>query len=332
MNRLLIITLSIALVLALLFGIIIYDFQRETPVSSITKVRSGLVAEDSLLNGNLSSEYLRWIDPNNWNFNQFNTGKANVHFYESASDGLHLGVKSEVEGTWSGLSATTINNNASLFHVNLTMPYKSVQDEFITGLKVATSQGPISYVSCIAESNPSGIIWSVQHSEGSITEAESFQTLWSSKASENQSITKECSIITNGDNYLKVYLDNRPVFSSNKLKLRISQPFITFLDVTTPSASQLRYGIFKDYYSALSENVTIINAPINGLVSIIDAKSGKSLVHRVVGGDRAVNIDIGQFHFPLSSKIIVYDSKNNLVASTHSNVGIFGGDVYSVNA
>ena len=328
--RLFALAFGLVLILMLSSAIITYTFFKKDTGLSVAKVKSGLVASDSLRNGNLDRHYLRWADSHGWNFDQFNIQEWNSDFFEDPVNGLNLGMKAEVEGKWGGMFATAINNNASLFHVNITTPYESVGNELNTGLKVATSHGPISYVSCTANSDPSGITWLVQHSKGDLQKATEFETLWTSNDSINQPLSRECTIITNGDNYLKVYLDRALVFASDKLNLTMSRPFLVFLEVDTPSASQLWYGTFNDYYSTTSDKIKFINAPSYGLVRLTDTQSDQTIEEEIVGANGVADIDIGQYHFPLYAQIQLYDTKNDLVASTPSRVGIFGGDVYSM--
>src|SRR2546422_3733070 len=48
-----------------------------------------------------------------------------------------------------------------------------------------------------------------------------YTTLFRSDTSPNQPLTRDCTIITNGNNYLKVYLDNVLVYESNNLDLQM---------------------------------------------------------------------------------------------------------------
>ena len=220
---------------------------------------------------------------------------------------------------------------ASLFHSVLTTSHRQLKDSwFSVGLYIQTSvlYGKINYVGCIAATTPLGVVWTVESGTGNATQVIERHELWRDM-NKNQPLTRDCTIITNGDNYLKVYLDNNLVFLSDRLELKMSQPFRVFLEVTTPSASQYLYGTFKDYYSTSGENVSIINAPVNGSVKIIETKSKKVLADGVAGTDGIASINIGQYHFPLNAQIQVYNSDNNLVTSTPSNVNLFGGDVYS---
>src|SRR5438094_263725 len=66
----------------------------------------------------------------------------------------------------------------------------------------------------------------------------------------NQPLTRDCIIITNGENYLKVYLDHVLFYSSNSLALAMPPPFNFFLEPQSSYAGQMINGTFLDYYSA----------------------------------------------------------------------------------
>jgi len=143
-------------------------------------------------------------------------------------------------------------------------------------------------------------------------------------------LTRDCTIITNGTNYLKVYIDGNMVYSSNTLKLLMQEPFNAFLEPQSSYAGQLLNGTFNDYYVTASENVKVTNNPSSAAtVKIVDSSGNVKTSVGVVSGN--ATLIIGKFHFPLVAYIKVYDSLGNQLASTSSPVNIFGGDVYSVN-
>ncbi|HEX5458055.1 MAG TPA: hypothetical protein VFX64_06675, partial [Candidatus Nitrosotalea sp.] len=90
------------------------------------------------------------------------------------------------------------------------------------------------------------------------------------------------------------------------------------------------YGTYKDYYSTTDETLKITNNPSNAArVDLIDT-SGTVIASGPVTAGTAT-ISIGQYHYPMAGTIKVYDSANNIIASTSNVVSIFGGDVYSYN-
>lgn len=144
----------------------------------------------------------------------------------------------------------------------------------------------------------------------------------------NQPLTRDCTIITNGNNYLKVYLDGVKVVDDNKMNLQMPSPFNVFLEPQSSYAGQLLNGTFKDYYATTGENVTVTNLPSNTVRVDITDSSGNVLATSPVATQTA-SINVGQYHFPLSGTIKVYNSNNVLIASISAE--IYGGDMYSVN-
>jgi hypothetical protein len=110
------------------------------------------------------------------------------------------------------------------------------------------------------------------------------------------------------------------------------RPFNSYLEVQTTYSKDNLYGKFKDYYSTGGENVRVINAPIGGSARIVEtAPSGGVLAYAPTDQQGVANLNIGQFHFPLTAQIQIFDSKNKIVTSTASNTSLYGGDVYSAS-
>jgi hypothetical protein len=306
----------------------------------MSKVKSGLFISDSLKNGNLTRGEL--FEKFNQKYNRVWTlygsaiaRKAPIDVYENTVDGLSLGIKTAVKGKWAGYFAMTRDDYASLFHAVLTIPAKLPEDmRFSTGLYVQTSiiYGNINYVACTGESGPLGYDWNVQSGTGNTIDVTQEHDLVTSNTTLNEPLTKDCTIITNGDNYLKVYLDHRLVFSSDKLNLQMPRPFNSYLEVQTTYSKDNLYGKFKDYYSTGGENVRVINAPIGGTAKIVEtATSGEVLAYAPIDQQGTAYLNIGQYHFPLSAQIQILDSKNKIVTSTPPNTALYGGDVYSAS-
>jgi hypothetical protein len=159
-----------------------------------------------------------------------------------------------------------------LFHAVLTLPYKTIPDNiFNTGLYVQTSDSAfINYVACAAVVSTTGYYWAVIQATGPALGAVTTTNLWTSPMN-TMPLTQDCTIITNGNNYLKVYLGGNVVYQSSSLMLNMPSPFNAFLEVQTNSASAMRFGSYLSYYATLSEDVTVTNAPPGGTVKIVDS-------------------------------------------------------------
>jgi hypothetical protein len=303
---------------------------------SIDKLKSGLDVFDSLNNGKLSrisvdqAEMPKQNKPSGWYFYGSAFGvKAPVTSYERR-DGLLLGLKAANEGQWVSYYAMSPETNATVFHAIITTPYKLINDGTLqTGLYIQTSTryGHVNYVSCGSDVSASGIFWGAVETLGNYSQATRYTTLWADKSS-NQPLTRDCKIVTNGNNLLEIYMDNNLVYSNDKLKLQMPVPFNSYLELTTPSSDTIRYGLFNNYYSAYGEDLKVINGPIGGYVKII----GKSneLLASAVYNDGVADLNIIKHSFPLNGMIRVYDSTNKIIASTPNTVSIFGGDVYAL--
>lgn len=330
----------------ILVGITVVSAQPhpEAPTSaskySLSKVKSGSFISDSLQNGNLTRGEL--FEKFNQKYNRVWTlygsaiaRKAPIDVYENTLDGLSLGIKTAVKGKYAGYFAMTRDDYASLFHAVLTMPSKYPEDmRFSAGLYVQTSIvfGNINYVGCIGESGPLGYDWTVQAGTGNTIQVTQDHELYTSITDMKQPLSKDCTIITNGNNYLKVYLDHKLVYSSDKLNLQMPRPFNSYLEVQTTYSKSNLYGKFKDYYSTGGENLRVINAPLGGWAKIVENhQPGKTLANASVDRYGVANLDIGQYHFPLTGQVQLFDSKNNLVSSTAPSTSLYGGDIYSAS-
>jgi hypothetical protein len=107
-------------------------------------------------------------------------------------------------------------------------------------------------------------------------------------------------------------------------------PFIAFLEPQTSYAGQMLYGTYKDYYSTTDENIKITNNPSNAARVDLISPAGTVIASGTVNSGTAT-ISVGQYHYPMAANIKVYDSANNVIASTENAVNIFGGDVYLYN-
>src|SRR6267143_1162488 len=182
--------------------------------STISLTSSGLVASDSLTTGNTAGWAIGGNAPPGGSASNEN------------SSGLYLGVKTGNAGTWSGFFAKSSNTNAMLFHAVLTLSYKTVPDNvFDTGLYVQTSNTNfINYVTCVAVVGTAGYYWSVVQATGPSLGAVTTTNLWTSSTN-SMPLIQDCSIVTNGNNYLKVYLGGNAVYGSSSMMLNMPAPF-----------------------------------------------------------------------------------------------------------
>jgi hypothetical protein len=160
-------------------------------------------------------------------------------------------------------------------------------------------------------------------------QATTITTLWASPMN-GMPLTQDCTIITNGNNYLKVYLGTTVVYQSSALNLRMTSPFNSYIEVQTSSASAMRWSTYVHYYSMFGEDVTLTGAPAGGTVKIVDSTNAV-LANAQVSSTGTATLAMGNYRLPLTANIQAYDATNTLVASTASPVSIWGGDSYAVS-
>ena len=342
LSRRIIIPVLIVVAVASMLAITAFTMgkSQEKPSEELVLARSGLLISDTLKNGNLTRELLEKFS------NQYNKvwtlygsavkSKAPIDVHESTSDGLSLGIKAAQAGNWSGYFAMSRDDYASLYHSNIELPRREnlggILSRFSAGLYIQTSiiYGQINYVACVGEIGPAGVEWRVESGLGNDVVVTQHNDLWRDT---NSSVWKrDCTIITNGANYLKVYLDNKLVYSNNKLNLQMPRPFNSYLEVQTTYADENLYGKFTDYYSARGEKLHIINGPPGGLVRVVDGASGSSFMESPINNEGYASLDFGSRPYPIVAQLQVFDSLEKMVSSTSLDTKLYGGDTYSVTS
>jgi hypothetical protein len=170
--------------------------------------------------------------------------------------------------------------------------------------------------------------WQVGMATGDPNHAVTFQPLYIDM-SLNQPLTRDCTIVTNGQNYLAVYFDGSQVYQSSTLNLGYQAPFQFFLETQTSYTGGMFYGTFQNFYLANGDSVTVTSMPPNSVAQIV-SPSGQVLASSPADGSGTAKLAIGQFHMPLVANIQV-TLLGLVVGSTSSPVSIWGGDAYSVS-
>ena len=302
---------------------------------SISKTQSGLVAYDPLNNETKTQQELL-ANQQYWKYGGDAIARNAPYAFSKDNQGLHIGVQAPVDGSWAGVYAVTPNTNAMLFHTVVSTPLRVLPtlaqpQWYENGMYVQTAGSQnVNYITCTSASSQWGTTWGIISTIGNVNQANTFSTLYLD-TSANQPLTRDCTIITNGNNYLKVYLDGVMVYENSTLDLQMPGPFNVFEEPQSSYAGQLLNGTYADYYATTSENVQVTNAPILAAkIDLVDP-TGKVLATSPVASGTAT-FTIGQFHMPLVAYIKMYDSHNIQLASTASPVNIFGGDTYKVSS
>lgn len=295
---------------------------------SINKIRSGLIISDPLDNDNLKkAEFEKsndfWILGGN-----AQELKAPYDYFMD-KNGLHIGVRSPKSGTYVGSFAMAPPTAGTLFHSLITVPEKSIPDGYLqNGLYVRGSSGPNNYLTCNAVTNRDGTSWSVVYSYEDSNGGSKFDFLFEDY-DKNSPLSRDCTIVTNGSNLLRVFLDETEVYSNYEMKMNLPTPLMSSISIQSSYDKETLYGIFMDYYIALDTNIQVNNLPpsVDSLV-LLDS-SGKEIVSGTVENGLGT-VDVGKFNYPLIATIRAMDD-GTPIASTSGAVNIYGGDNYEVS-
>jgi hypothetical protein len=298
---------------------------------AITESHSGLVASDPL-NNETESQSQVLNDTHYWSYNGTVYEKQTPFYIYKDSEGLHIGEPGPNDsnfyaGSYSGFAASSPPTNAELVHTIITQTNQSVaQYDFQSMLEVDSSGADVNYLTCAAVTDSSGTYWTVVHGYGDSTEADTFDTLYTSTYS-SLPLTGDCTLVTNGSNFIQVYLNGNLVYSSSALSLGMDEPFV--YDLMTMNADQFvtHYGVFSDYYATSSGNITVTGVPAGSTVKLLGS-GGDVLASSAVSSGSAT-LNVAMYDLPVSGTLDVYDSSGSLLASVQ--VDAYGGDIYQLS-
>lgn len=298
-------------------------------IRPIVKTQSGLVVSDTLTTGDSS----RW--------HLFGTAIARnaTHVGSEDASGLHIGVLAPSENRWSGFFAISPLTKATLFHVRISLPdarpIKNMADVALYVQQEMYKDPRINSIGCGADIFPNTTHWAVGWGQGNSTTQTFHQTVYTD-SSPNQPATRECTLVTNGDNDLTTYIDGKNVFSSKTMHLNMPRPFQSYLESQTNSATssngRIYVGTFTDYYETTSEFVTVTGAEPGSIIKMTNG-TGVILSSASASANGTALLDIGKYHMPIKGSIQVFDAAGvNMLASTPGQVGgVYGGDMFSVS-
>ncbi|HKW05027.1 MAG TPA: hypothetical protein VJN71_06995 [Nitrososphaerales archaeon] len=321
-------SLATAAVVILLAFLLVSPFMASSSASgnppspaTITKVHTGLVASDGLKSGNL----------NGWNMQGDAPLEHAAYKYLENSSGLYIGVTANRTGQWAGWFAETPKTYASLFSAMLTTPYASIPaGSFNTGMYVQTAAiSNVNFVFCGAIVQNTGYYWLVESAKGNSYGVTSYVQLYESPTNSGP-LTQDCTLVTNGNNSLSVYLGGSLVYSSQTLNLDIPPPFNAYLEVETTNSNVMLWGNYSDYYANSMASITVTGASPLGSVKLVNSLGGV-IATSSVGSNGNATIPVGSYLLPLNATVNGYNSNGNLTASSFSPLSIWGGDVFAVS-
>src|SRR6185312_3065661 len=173
-----------------------------SPGQTINPVRSGLVASDSLTNETKTQAELQ-AEHGYWFYGGDAPDRHAPFSFSRDTAGLHIGIQAPAAGSFAGFYAVSPVHNAELWHARITNPVRTVQNNFYeNGMYVQTANGNVSYVTCTTLTNNAATVWALVNATGNTTQINAFDVLWFDQ-SPNQPLTRDCTIITNGTNFLQ---------------------------------------------------------------------------------------------------------------------------------
>jgi hypothetical protein len=301
----------------------------------IHKEKSGLFFSDSLKDDNQTMVQISQESDDMWVFAGSALSRGSpVDYYQVQGKGLYVGVENAgVVDEWAGIFAMTDDDYAMLYHTVITVPDDSIStnQNFNVGMYIQTDvlYGVINYVGCVVNLTPRGPIWAVESGLGNATQVTERNVLWRDVGT-NQTTSRDCTIVTNGQNHLAVYFDSELVYSNEELDLKMPRPFNAYLETQVINSDSKVYGLFSDYYSTLNEKIKVVKAPPGGIVQLL-GDSDKVLQTATATDNGIAIFNVGQYHYPLSARIVVLDDDRKIVAYTPDPIQIFGGDVYAAD-
>jgi hypothetical protein len=224
--------------------------------------------------------------------------------------------------------------DAQVFNAVITLPANRTTGgvQLNAGLYVQTGGRYINFVACAGGVDPRGYYWLVERattsSNSTNINADSIVVLWT-ESGHDQPLSRDCTIVTNGQNLFEVYLDGKPVYTNHTMDLGYQYPLSARVEVQTTDGSTMRYARFSDFYATSSENVTVGGLPYGATVQLI-GPSGSLYSSGVAGPSGIVSLDIAALQIPLTAFVTVTE-QGRVVASSPSAIPVWPGDVYFVS-
>lgn len=308
------------------FGLIA-PVSAQSDSGTLIKSSSGLIASDPL-NSTLSQSQL--ASSSYWKFDGDAPLVGSPYAFYEDSGGLHIGVESVNQSTFVGYYAVSPSANFVLAHATITAPTQQLSAQgssYNSGLYIQTSDGNVSYIACSAVTTSAGTSWEVGAAIGNTTQVTHLTLLYEDK-NPNQPATGSCTIITNGNNYLTVYLNGNMIYQNSTMNLQIPQPLRAYLETETTYTGGLLNATFQDYYLTNGGYVNVTGLPSSAAKVLIVDPNGTNVLASADVVNGTASVPIGGFDFPLQSVIQVLSSSGQIIASTPSAVSLYGGDVF----
>jgi hypothetical protein len=240
-----------------------------------TLTRSGLVMADPfdrpVSQGQLLDHYV---------FN--GSARPGVGWARATSSGLQVGI--HPHPGWAGWFAVTLDaaGPAVVWHTQMSRPPEPVtsgKGEAVFAVQTATTQhsGAINYVVVSALSLHGKGEWLVGYAHGVVANADT-EVLWRSPLRADSPSTEPVTVQTDGRHSLAVWLGNRRVYASDRLRLDIPTPFQAYLEVQSQSIGYV--ASFRNFWVTDAAPVTVEGVSPGAHLRL---ESGGTMVTAVAG-------------------------------------------------
>jgi len=295
---------------------------------SINKIQSGLVISIPLDNEMLNKD--QFEESNDlWVLGGSAQDLQTPYDYFMDTDGIHIGVQSPESGTYVGSFALLPPTEGTLFHSSITSPQRSIPNDYLqNGLFVRGSEGPNNYLTCNAVTNQDGTSWSVTYSYEDSNGDSQFDFLFEDY-DQNAPLSRDCTIVTNGYDLLRVFLDESEVFTSYEMNMNMKSPLMSSLSTQSSHDGKTLYGVFSDFYITLDTIIQINNLPPSADRVLLLDSSDNEIASGIVKNGLSI-VDVGKFSLPLTATVRAM-VEDDPIASTSGPISIYGGDIYEID-
>lgn len=304
---------------------------------TISRSGSGLVASDSFTNTTQTQQQLQ-SSKGYWTYGGDAPAEKAPYAFWRDTQGLHIGAQAPADGVYAGFYAVTPQTTAMLYHVKVAIPVSTIPtagDLYENGMYVQNGTMDVNYVTCTSVTSNIGTQWALVAANGNIYGANTYKSLWWTGMTPAQPLTADCTIITNGTNYLKLYINGVNVYESRNLNLNMSSDLITFMEPQSSYAGKMLNGTFQNFYATSGGNVTVTGNPAGAstvkLVQPTSSGQGNVVASSQVDSTGKAVLYTENLAMPVHAYVVSYDSHGNPMASTSRAVDIYGGDSYMVS-
>ena len=281
--------------------------------------RSGLVASDSLTTGGTGQ----------WIFSCSAPVEGGIGTYSENGSGLYLGVLARTAGTYAGVLRENVRERGRLQCCHLSSCEQDRRRRQVQHGPLRPDGGPRAshMLPAAVVERIEGPLQGRRQGRGGREAGGDDYSLDGFEANQDQPLTRDCTIVTNGQNLLEVDLDHKLVYSNSSMDLEYQYPLSARVEVQSNDNSTMRFGPYLDFYVVTSDNVTVTHVPVAPVVRLV-SPSGRVYFSKTAGASGTVQIGLAAFAMPLIAYVrVVYLGRT--LATSRQPAEVWGGDAYT---